>query len=120
MAISESLLKRIEEKCLKNDNPSLFKSSSPFSLGMEDWFDDSGDEFQAPKAKKPRMSLSTTKARFELVTEKEAEKSAKGIVPKNTEKNDRWATYIHVLRLWNIQKMASPLKHFGLFHREDS
>ncbi len=29
-------------------------------------------------------------------------------------------TYIHVLRLWNVQKMASPLKHFGLFHWEDS
>ncbi len=53
MAISENLLKRIEEKSLKNDNPSVYKRSSPFSLSVEEWFGDSEDWFQAPRAIKP-------------------------------------------------------------------
>ena len=93
MAVSEALLKRVEES-LQNADPSIFKKDSPFSLGMEEWFSDSDQDFQAPKTKK-RKSLTLEKKpkehRFELVSEKEADKSAKGVVPKNTEKNDRWA-----------------------------
>ena len=36
--------------------------------------------------------------RFELVTEKDAEKSAKGVVPRNTEKNNRWA--LNTFKAW--------------------
>ena len=101
MAISESLLKRVEEG-LQNANPSIFRKDSPFSLGMEEWFSDSDDVFQAPKSKKRCKSLSLEKKpkenRFELVTEKDAEKSAKGVVPRNTEKNDRWA--LNTFKAW--------------------
>ena len=101
-SISESLLKRVEDGW-KNADPSIFKKASPFSLGMEEWFDsDLDDDFRAPKTKKRCKSLTLEKKlkenRFELVTEKEAEKSAKGVVPKNMEKNDRWA--LNTLKAW--------------------
>ena len=50
MAISESLSKRVEEG-LQNADPSIFRKDNPFSLGMEEWFRDSDNVFQAPKSK---------------------------------------------------------------------
>ena len=85
MVISESLLKRVEG--LLNADPSIFRKGSPFSLSMEEGFSDS-DVFQCKSLsveKKPKEN------RFELVTEKDAKKSAKGVVPRNTEKNNHWA-----------------------------
>ena len=51
MAISESLLKRVDEG-LQNADPSIFRKDNPFSRGMEEWFRDSDNAFQAPKSKK--------------------------------------------------------------------
>ena len=75
---------------------------NPFSIGMEDWFTDSDSEdFQAPKAKKARKSSSSSRdksQRFAMVTEEEAKKSAKGVVPANTAKNDQWA--LNTFKAW--------------------
>ena len=75
---------------MQNDDPSIFRKDSPFSLGMEEWFSNSDNVFQAPKSKKRCKSLFPEKKpkenRFELVTEKDGEKSSKGVIPRNTEK----------------------------------
>ncbi len=92
MSISMSPVEQIEEE-FRSADPSLFKRSSPFSLGMEDWFSDLDEDFRGPKPKMQRKSLSLGEKpnRFELVSEREAESSAKGVVPTNTQKNNRWA-----------------------------
>ena len=68
---------------------------------MEEWFSDSdNDVFQAPKSKKWCKSLEKKSKEnwFELVTEKDVEKSAKGVVPRNTEKNESWA--LNTFKAW--------------------
>ena len=67
---------------------------------MEEWFSDSDDDvFQAPKSKRCiSLEKKPKENRFELVTEKDAEKSAKGVVPRNTEKKDRWA--LNTFKVW--------------------
>ena len=70
MAISESLLKQVEEG-LQNADSSIFKKGSPFSLGMEEWFSDPDEIFRAPRAKKQcksSMEKKPKETRFELVT----------------------------------------------------
>ncbi len=97
MSISKTLLQQAEE-ATKRADPSLFKKTSPYCLGMEEWFSsDSDEDFQAPRPKKQRKSLSLGN-RFEIVSEHEAESSAKGVVPRNTEKNDRWA--LNTFKAW--------------------
>ena len=73
MAISESLLKRAEA-AVKNADPSVFKKSCPFSLGMEDWFSDTLTILKNPPRKQQKsMSLEKEKSwqnRFERVKKK--------------------------------------------------
>ena len=94
MAISESLLKRAEA-AFKNADPSVFKKSSPFSgLAIRTIL------------KNPRLKSSGNpcrwKNRFEIVSEEEAAESAKEVLPKNTEKNDRWA--INTFKAWRCER----------------
>ena len=87
--ISESLLKRVEEG-LQDADPCIFRKDTPLSVWK------SGLVIQKMSFKLPSLKSSVCGKeakgdQFELVTEKDAEKSAKGAVPRNTEKNDCWA-----------------------------
>ena len=47
--------------------------------------------FKLPSLKNGASLCLWKRSQFELATEKDAEKSAKGVVSRNTEKNDHWA-----------------------------
>ncbi len=90
MSISKSLLQPEQaEEATKRADPSL-KKTSPYSLGMVEWF--SSDLYVNFQALKPKQRMLQSHGyRFVIVGEQEAETSAKKVVHRHTEKNDHWA-----------------------------
>ena len=103
-AISPLLLKQVDKAAM--DDSRVFARGSPFSIGMDDWSEDPPEaESDSGKRKRLKLSLSRppSKWRFsEIASEKELDKASKGVVPKNTEKNDRWA--LGVCRAWITER----------------
>ena len=98
--ISPSLLARIEGIDASKKVPEQFK------LGMSDWTNsdsekENNDDFQLPKKRLKLSASSKGKERFtEMVLSEELETISKGFVPKNTEKNTKWA--ISTFKQWVV------------------
>ena len=72
-----------------------------FPLGMEDW--DSDDSDFEPLARTKRKCHGGSPKRFADPTISEAlEETSKGVVPKNTQKNDQWA--LRALTEWITER----------------
>ena len=90
-----------------------------FSLGMEDWDSDNSD-FE-PLARTKRKCNGGSPKRFADPTTSEAlEETSKGVVPKNTQKNDQWA--LRALTEWITErnKRCSDKCPMDILHTEDA
>ena len=90
-----------------------------FSLGMEDW--DSDDSDFEPLARTKRKCNGESPKRFADPTTSEAlEETSKGVVPKNTQKNDQWA--LRALTEWITErnKHCSDKCPMDILHTEDA
>jgi hypothetical protein len=92
---------RIESIDTAKKAPDLFK------LGMSDWTDSDSekenDDFQPPKKRLKLPTSSKGKQHFtEIVSSAGLEAISKGFVPKNTEKNTRWA--ISSFKQWIVSR----------------
>lgn len=99
--ISPSLLARIESI------DATKKASGQFKLGMSDWTDSDSekenDDFQPPKKRLKLPASSKGKTHFtDMVTSEELETLSQGFVPKNTEKNTKWA--VSTFKQWIVSR----------------
>ena len=83
------------------------KAPEQFKLGMSDWTDSDSekenDDFQPPKKHLKLPASVKGNQRFtEMVSSEELESISKGFVPKNTEKNTKWA--ISTFKQWIVSR----------------
>ena len=83
-----------------------------FSLGMEDW-DSDDNNFELLARTKWKCNGESPKWFADPTTSEALEETSKGVVPKNTQKNDQWA--LRALTEWITERNKCPMGH--LAHR---
>ena len=99
--VSPSLLARV------NSIDTTKKVPEEVKLGMSDWTDSDSekenDDFQPPKKRQKVPASLKGKQRFtEMVSSEQLETISKGFVPKNTEKNMKWA--VSTFKQWIVSR----------------
>ena len=99
--VSPSLLARV------NSIDATKKVPDEVKLGMSDWTDSDSekenDDFQPPMKHQKVPAFLKGKQRFtEMVSSEQLETISKGFVPKNTEKNTKWA--VSTSKQWIVSR----------------